>query len=138
MEYQHMKLNHNEFLNLTPPDRPERVAYLMWKYMQYGAEEAAKGIKDEVVTGIIQKNWYKLYNVFCSKDDKVRRFRDLTDAKIALDALKELHNANRLDLIEPIAQYSGEYQKMVDKEYGIIRPDSFGYGGNIPSRVKTI
>jgi hypothetical protein len=138
MEYQHMKLNHNEFLNLTPPDRPERVAYLMWKYMGYGAEEASKGIADDVVTGIIQRNWYKLYNVFCQKDSKVRRFRDLTDAKIALDALKELHKANRLDLISDIAQYSGQYRQMVDKEYGIIRGDAFNYGSNIPSQIKFV
>ena len=133
MEYQHMKLNHNEFLNLIPPDRPERVAYLMWKYMEYGREEVSKGIKDEVVTGIIQRNLYKLYNVFFQKDGKVRRFRDLTDAKIALDALKELHKANRLDLIQSIAQYSGQYQQIVDKQYGIIRPDSFNMGSNIPT-----
>ena len=133
-----MKLNHNEFLNLTPPDRPERVAYLMWKYMEYGREEASKGIADDVVTGIIQRNWYKLYNVFCSKDSKVRRFRDLTDAKIALDALKELHKANRLDLISDIAQYSGQYRQLVDKEYGIIRGDAFNYGSNIPSQIKIL
>jgi len=118
MEYTHLKLSPNEFMNLTPPDRAERVAYLMWKYMQYGREEAEKGIADNVVTDIIQRNWHKLYSVFCQKDGKVRRFRDLTDAKLALDALKELHNAGRLDLINDIAQYSGQYRQLVDKEYG--------------------
>ena len=138
MEYQHMKLNPNEFMNLTPPDRAERVAYLMWCYMEYGRAEAENGITDDVVTNIIQRNWYKLYNQFCQKDGKVRRFRDLTDAKIALDALKELHKANRLDLMSDIAQYSGQYSQLVDKEYGIIRPDAFNRGSNIPTHIKFV
>lgn len=133
-----MKLNHNEFLNLTPPDRNERVAYVMFRYMSYGAEEAAKGIKDEVVTDIIQRGWFRLYNLWKGQDGKVRRFADLTDAKIALEAMKEIHKANRLDLLEPIAQYSGQYQQMVDKEYGIIRGDAFGYGGNTPINIKLV
>lgn len=133
-----MKLNHNEFLNLTPPDRHERVGYVMYRFMSYGAEESAKGISDETVTNIIQKNWFKLYSRWKNEDGKVRRFADLTDAKIALEAMKEIHKVNRLDLLEPIAQYSGEYAKLVDKEYGIIRGDAFNLGGNTPSNIRFI
>jgi hypothetical protein len=59
---------------------------------------------------------------------------------IALETLKELHGAGRLDLIVNVAQYSGQYQQMVDKQYGIIRSDAFNYGSNTPtiSNIKFI
>lgn len=133
-----MKISNEQYFNLTPPDRAERIAYFMWRIMEYGKSEAEKGIKDEVVTNIIQKGWFRLYNLWRHQDAKIRRFADLTDAMVALETLKELHAANRLDLISDVAQYRGEYARMVDKEYGIIRPDSFGYGGNIPTKFKTV
>ena len=138
MEYQHLKLTPNEFMNLTPPDRAERVAYFMWRIMEYGKSEAEKGIKDEIVTNIIQKGWFRLYNLWRHQDEKIRRFADLTDAMIALETLKELHAANRLDLISDVAQYSGQYRQLVDKEYGIIRGDAFNYGSNIPTQIKFV
>jgi len=133
-----MNISEGQYFNLTPPDRAERVAYFMWRIMEFGKSEAEKGISDETITNIIQRNWFKLYNRWRHEDDKVRRFADLTDAMVALETLKELHKANRLDLISDVAQYRGEYAKACDAEYGIIRPDSFGYGGNIPSKVKIV
>lgn len=133
-----MLITNDEFLNLTPPDRAERVAYVMYRFMSYGAQESAKGIKDETVTDIIHRNWFKLYSRWRHEDSKVARFADLTDAKIALEVMRDIHKANRLDLLEPIAQYSGEYQKMIDKEFNIVRGDAFGYGANTPLRVKTL
>jgi len=133
-----MLITNDEFLNLTPPDRAERVAYLMWRYMEWGKQEAESGIKDEVVTDILQKNWHKKYNVWRGQDSKVQRFRELTDSKIALDVMKELHKANRLDLLSDIANYTGEYAKMVDKEFNIIRGDAFNYGSNIPTQIKFV
>jgi len=138
MEYQHLKLTPNEFMNLTPPDRVERVGYVMYRFMEYGAEEKAKGIKDEVVTDIIQRWWYKKYSVWRHQDSKVQRFHELTDSRLALDVMKELHKANRLDLLSDVANYTGEYAKMVDAEFNIVRGDAFGYGANTPLRVKTI
>ena len=133
-----MKLNHNEFLLLTPPDRAERVSYVMYRYLNYGAEEKIKGISDETVNNILRRQWYKLYNRWRLEDGKIRRFAELTDAKIALDTMFEIHQAGRLDLLSDIAQYTGEYAKLVDKEYGIIRPDAFNRGSNIPTQIRFV
>ena len=133
-----MKISNEQYFNLVPEDRAECIAYFMWRIMEYGKTEVEKGIADDVVTNIIQRNWFKLYTRWKTEDPKIKRFSNLTDVMIALETLKELHAANRLDLIGDIAQYRGEYARMVDKEYDIKRPDSFGYGGNIPSRFKTV
>jgi len=133
-----MNVSEEQYFNLTPPDRAERIAYFMWRIMEYGKSEVDKGIADNVVTDIIQRGWFKLYNRWRLEDEKIRRFADLTDATTALETLKELHKFNRLDLISDVAQYRGEYAKLVDKQYGIIRSDSFGYGGNTPTKIKII
>jgi len=133
-----MLITNDEFLLLTPPDRAERVAYLMWRYMEWGKQEAENGIADEVVTNILQKNWHKRYSIWRHQDSKVQRFHELTDSRLALDAMKELHKANRLDLLSDIAQYTGQYQKLVDAEFNIIRGDAFNYGSNIPTRIKFV
>jgi len=133
-----MNVSEEQYFNLTPPDRAERIAYFMWRIMEYGKSEVDKGIADNVVTDIIQRGWFKLYNRWRLEDEKIRRFADLTDATTALETLKELHKFNRLDLISDVAQYTGEYAKLVDKKYGIIRGDAFNLGGNTPSNIRFI
>ena len=133
-----MLITENEFLNITPPDRAERVAYVMYRYLEWGKQEAESGIADNVVTDIIQRWWFKRYNIWRHQDSKVQRFHELTDSRFALEAMKELHKVNRLDLLSDIAQYSGEYQKLVDAELGIKRPDAFNYGSNIPSKIRLL
>jgi len=133
-----VKITEHQYFNLTPPDRAERIAYFMWRIMEYGKREVDKGVADNVVTDIIQRWWFKLYNRWKHEDEKIRRFADLTDSRTALETLKELHKFNRLDLISDVAQYTGEYAKLVDKELGIIRSDCFNLGGNTPSNIKIV
>ena len=133
-----MLITENEFLLITPPDRPERVGYVMYRYLEWGKQEAESGIADDVVTNILQKWWHRRYNIWRHQDSKVQRFHELTDSRFALDAMKEIHKVNRLDLLSDIANYKGPYAKLVDAELGIIRPDAFNYGSNIPSQIKFI
>jgi len=133
-----MNVSEEQYFNLTPKDRVERVSYVMYRFMSYGADEKAKGMSDETINNILRRQWYKLYDRWKLEDEKISRFDELTDAKIALETMLEIHQAGRLDLLSHIAQYTGEYAKLVDKKYGIIRGDAFNLGANTPSNIKFI